>query len=85
MQKLVKSDRSADGDDREVDDNVTRRLLPDLEKSDWSAMIGHLLGLDHAGHLSGPHSALTNAKKKVCKVMRFVAVVIYCLNTTLGS
>ena len=39
----------------EVDNNVTRNVWPELEKDDWDVMILHFLGLDHVGHLEGPH------------------------------
>jgi predicted AlkP superfamily pyrophosphatase or phosphodiesterase len=38
-----------------VDNNVTRNLWPELTEFDWDVMILHYLGLDHAGHLRGPH------------------------------
>lgn len=38
----------------EVDKNVTRHVSPELERSDWKALIFHYLGLDHIGHLGGP-------------------------------
>jgi ethanolaminephosphotransferase len=37
----------------EVDKNVTRHVLPELQQPDWKALIFHYLGLDHIGHLSG--------------------------------
>jgi ethanolaminephosphotransferase len=48
----------------EVDNNVTRNLWPELAKFDWDVMILHYLGLDHIGHLRGPHSSLMKQKQK---------------------
>ncbi|VUZ54638.1 unnamed protein product [Hymenolepis diminuta] len=40
----------------EVDENVTRHLDNRLEAcNDWDLMILHYLGLDHIGHVQGPH------------------------------
>ncbi len=48
-------------DTTEVDNNVTRHLVPEmnalkneLEEDDWDVMILHYLGLDHVGHGGGP-------------------------------
>ena len=38
----------------EVDNNVTRNIPSELNRSDWNGMIMHYLGLDHIGHKSGP-------------------------------
>ncbi|CAB4066957.1 PIGG [Lepeophtheirus salmonis] len=38
-------------DFHQVDDNVTRNLPHEFEKSDWDVMILHYLGLDHIGHV----------------------------------
>ncbi|KAM4710090.1 GPI ethanolamine phosphate transferase 2 [Discoglossus pictus] len=46
----------------EVDDNVTRHLDNVLKRNDWDMLILHYLGLDHIGHLSGPHSQLVGPK-----------------------
>ncbi|XP_045145425.1 GPI ethanolamine phosphate transferase 2 isoform X1 [Echinops telfairi] len=46
----------------EVDDNVTRHLETVLKRDDWDVLILHYLGLDHIGHLSGPHSPLVGHK-----------------------
>ncbi|KAM5338316.1 GPI ethanolamine phosphate transferase 2 isoform 2-T2 [Glossophaga mutica] len=43
-------------DHTEVDDNVTRHLDTVLKRGDWDVLILHYLGLDHIGHVSGPHS-----------------------------
>ncbi|XP_023651716.1 GPI ethanolamine phosphate transferase 2 isoform X1 [Paramormyrops kingsleyae] len=46
----------------EVDNNVTRHLDAVLKWHDWDILILHYLGLDHIGHLSGPHSSLVGPK-----------------------
>lgn len=46
----------------EVDDNVTRHLDRVLKRRDWDVLILHYLGLDHIGHISGPHSPLIGRK-----------------------
>ncbi|XP_036903439.1 GPI ethanolamine phosphate transferase 2 isoform X1 [Sturnira hondurensis] len=46
----------------EVDDNVTRHLDTVLKRGDWDMLILHYLGLDHIGHVSGPHSPLIGRK-----------------------
>uniref|UniRef100_A0A3B5KRI5 GPI ethanolamine phosphate transferase 2 C-terminal domain-containing protein n=1 Tax=Xiphophorus couchianus TaxID=32473 RepID=A0A3B5KRI5_9TELE len=46
----------------EVDNNVTRHLDSTLKRDDWDVLILHYLGLDHIGHISGPHSSLVRPK-----------------------
>jgi len=46
----------------EVDVNVSRHISPEMKSDDWDVMILHFLGLDHIGHLSGPHSPLVKPK-----------------------
>ncbi|XP_066297887.1 GPI ethanolamine phosphate transferase 2-like [Branchiostoma lanceolatum] len=46
----------------EVDENVTRHVVPELSRPDWDVMILHYLGLDHIGHLVGPASSLIGPK-----------------------
>ncbi|KAM9329980.1 GPI ethanolamine phosphate transferase 2 [Gastrophryne carolinensis] len=46
----------------EVDNNVTRHLDDVLKRDDWDMLILHYLGLDHIGHLTGPHSHLIGPK-----------------------
>ncbi|XP_028359579.1 GPI ethanolamine phosphate transferase 2 isoform X2 [Phyllostomus discolor] len=46
----------------EVDDNVTRHLDAVLKRGDWDVLVLHYLGLDHIGHVSGPHSPLIGRK-----------------------
>ncbi|CAL7933068.1 unnamed protein product [Xylocopa violacea] len=49
----------------EVDNNVTRHINGELyNKTDWSIMILHYLGLDHIGHVQGPFSPLIKVKLK---------------------
>ncbi|KAH1006187.1 GPI ethanolamine phosphate transferase 2 [Dendroctonus ponderosae] len=48
----------------EVDDNVTRNVNLELERSDWDVMILHYLGLDHIGHVLGPFHPKMTAKLK---------------------
>ncbi|XP_072475823.1 GPI ethanolamine phosphate transferase 2 isoform X2 [Notamacropus eugenii] len=51
-------------DFREVDDNVTRHLENVLKREDWDMLILHYLGLDHIGHITGPHSPMIGPKLK---------------------
>lgn len=53
-------------DYHEVDRNVTRHLAHELNKNDWQVMILHYLGLDHIGHIEGPHS--NNMKMKLAEM-----------------
>ncbi|XP_055080849.1 GPI ethanolamine phosphate transferase 2 [Periophthalmus magnuspinnatus] len=46
----------------EVDNNVTRHLDHVLKRDDWDILVLHYLGLDHIGHISGPHSSLVPPK-----------------------
>ncbi|KAG8454532.1 hypothetical protein GDO86_000957 [Hymenochirus boettgeri] len=46
----------------EVDNNVTRHLDDILNRNDWDILILHYLGLDHIGHLTGPHSDMVGPK-----------------------
>ncbi|XP_076764816.1 GPI ethanolamine phosphate transferase 2, catalytic subunit-like [Xylocopa sonorina] len=47
----------------QVDDNVTRHLDNELyDRTDWSVMVLHYLGLDHIGHVQGPFSPLIETK-----------------------
>ncbi|XP_017025239.1 GPI ethanolamine phosphate transferase 2 [Drosophila kikkawai] len=48
----------------EGDRNVTKVLESELEKSDWSLLILHYLGLDHIGHVEGNASPRINLKLK---------------------
>lgn len=56
-----------------VDNGVTEHLMPLLESGTgrWDVIIGHFLGVDHAGHRYGPDHAATNAKlKQMDRVIR---------------
>ena len=48
----------------QVDLNVTRHIQPAFSAQDWDAVILHYLGLDHVGHLGGPHSPLMIPKQR---------------------
>ncbi|KAG2225988.1 hypothetical protein INT45_002454 [Circinella minor] len=48
----------------QVDLNVTRHIQPVFSTQDWDAIILHYLGLDHVGHLGGPHSPLMKPKQQ---------------------
>ncbi len=41
---------------------MTRHLDGTLKRDDWDILILHYLGLDHIGHISGPHSSLIGPK-----------------------
>ena len=45
-----------------MDVNVTRNVRAELLRHDWDVMILHYCGLDHIGHLLGPHSFLVSEK-----------------------
>ncbi|CAI2738607.1 unnamed protein product, partial [Dicrocoelium dendriticum] len=46
-----------------VDQNVTRHLEHLKERAgEWSGLILHYLGLDHIGHVEGPHGRSVRAK-----------------------
>lgn len=38
-----------------VDRGVTDNIYHELKRKDWSLLIGHFLGVDHAGHRYGPN------------------------------
>jgi hypothetical protein len=48
----------------EVDANVTRNVVVELQRSDWDVMVLHYLGLDHIGHSQGPMSPLMPGKQR---------------------
>jgi ethanolaminephosphotransferase len=48
----------------QVDNNVTRHLPSELQKSDWNALIMHYLGLDHIGHKTGPQGPAMLPKQR---------------------
>jgi len=43
---------------------VTKTLETELERSDWSLLILHYLGLDHIGHVEGSASPRVPLKLK---------------------
>lgn len=45
----------------EVDNNVTRHLDGELQKSDWDVLILHYLGLDHIASLQPPSSSSSSS------------------------
>ncbi|KKA29723.1 hypothetical protein TD95_003817 [Thielaviopsis punctulata] len=57
-----------------VDNGVLEHIFPLLEdgkKGEWDILIGHLLGVDHAGHRYGPdHSAMTAKLGQMDKFVR---------------
>lgn len=65
---------------------MTRHLDSTLKRDDWDILILHYLGLDHIGHISGPHSSLIQPKllemddilKKIHSAL--ISKVISCSN-----
>lgn len=56
-----------------VDNGVIEHLMPLLKSGTggWDVIIGHFLGVDHAGHRYGPNHAATNDKlKQMDRVIR---------------
>lgn len=37
-----------------MDDDVLKLIPNEMENDDWSALVLHLSGLDHVGHIGGP-------------------------------
>ncbi|KAA8546734.1 hypothetical protein F0562_003163 [Nyssa sinensis] len=48
----------------QVDQNVSRHLGDELNRTDWNLLILHYLGLDHVGHIGGRNSVLMGPKLK---------------------
>lgn len=67
----------------EVDHNVTRNLIKELNDKDWDVMLLHYLGLDHIGHVYGPYSNLIQPKLK--EMDDIVKKISYSLNTEDGK
>ncbi|XP_043474221.1 GPI ethanolamine phosphate transferase 3 [Leptopilina heterotoma] len=43
-----------------VDQEVEKRMFPELKEKDWKLLVAHTLGIDHCGHKHGPnHSEMT--------------------------
>ncbi|KAI1328395.1 GPI ethanolamine phosphate transferase 3-like protein [Xylariaceae sp. FL0255] len=57
-----------------VDNGVLEHIFPLMQperKGDWDVAIGHLLGVDHAGHRYGPsHSAMTSKLEQMDNFIR---------------
>ncbi|KAK3024564.1 hypothetical protein RJ639_043504, partial [Escallonia herrerae] len=45
-----------------VDQNVSRHLADELDRTDWNLLILHYLGVDHVGHIGGRKSILMGPK-----------------------
>ncbi|KAK3019328.1 hypothetical protein RJ639_003702, partial [Escallonia herrerae] len=45
-----------------VDQNVSRHLADELDRTDWNLLILHYLGVDHVGHIVGRNSTLMGPK-----------------------
>jgi ethanolaminephosphotransferase len=57
----------------QVDNNVTRHLPAELQKSDWNALIMHYLGLDHIGHKTGPQGpAMLPKQREMDDIVRLI-------------
>lgn len=52
-----------------VDDGVTPLLWDYLRDPDWTLLIAHFVGLDHAGHRFGPHHPALGAKLRQMSVV----------------
>lgn len=54
-----------------VDEGVMRHLAPELAKEgEWDILIGHFLGVDHAGHRYGPkHPEMTRKLEQMNRVL----------------
>ncbi|OCU00428.1 hypothetical protein XELAEV_18006205mg [Xenopus laevis] len=62
---------------RIVDNYVTKHLDDILKRNDWDMLILHYLGLDHIGHLTGPHSHLVGPKLlEMDTVLRKISVAL---------
>ncbi|KAM9911120.1 hypothetical protein OXX59_003329 [Metschnikowia pulcherrima] len=54
-----------------VDDGVASHLFPLLPSHDWDVLVGHFLGVDHAGHRYGPsHRAMQDKLRQMDSVVR---------------
>lgn len=62
-----------------VDNGVLEHIFPLMERSsEWDMLIGHFLGVDHAGHRYGPsHTEMT---KKLQQMDRFIQQLVETLD-----
>lgn len=63
-----------------VDNGVTEHIIPLLSVSEskrWDILIGHFLGVDHAGHQYGPnHQAMRSKLKQMDSVLREIIALL---------
>lgn len=63
-----------------VDNGVTEHIIPLLsvsERKKWDILIGHFLGVDHAGHQYGPnHPAMTSKLRQMDSVLRDIIALL---------
>jgi len=61
-----------------VDNGVMEHIFPLMEKKDqWDFLVGHCLGVDHAGHRYGPdHPEMTKKLRQMDKFIRDLAATI---------
>jgi phosphatidylinositol glycan class O len=61
-----------------VDDGVAEHIFPLMSKtSEWDVLIGHCLGVDHAGHRYGPdHAEMTKKLRQMDTFVRDLAATI---------
>ena len=56
-----------------VDKGVKKHLLPEIERGDFSLLIGHFLGVDHCGHRYAPdHPAMADKLTEMNDVIRYL-------------
>ncbi|KAL5108230.1 GPI ethanolamine phosphate transferase 2 [Taenia crassiceps] len=65
----------------EVDDNITRHLDGRLAAlHDWDLLVLHYLGLDHIGHVQGPHGDAMPTKMREMDII--VGKIVFALNSS---
>ncbi|KAL5970664.1 GPI ethanolamine phosphate transferase 2, partial [Taenia solium] len=65
----------------EVDDNVTRHLDGRLAAlHDWDLLVLHYLGLDHIGHVQGPHGDAMPTKMREMDIV--LGKIVFALNSS---
>lgn len=57
-----------------VDFGVYEKVPLEMKKSDWSLLIGHMLGVDHCGHTFGPMTH--HIHDKLSEIDSFIADVV---------